>query len=73
MEIGEDTTRGGLYFQQEPSLAESTMQRYSGNNGSSNSTSFNDQVTKRKHPITGLQHPYDQECDYLSRFPFGFR
>jgi len=70
---GEDTTHGELYFQQGPSLAESTMQRYNGNNGSSNSTSVNNQVATRKHPTTGLQHPYDQERDYLSRFPLGFK
>lgn len=70
---GEDTTHGELYFQQGPSLAESTMQRYNGNNGGSNSNSFNNQVATSKHPITGLQHPYDQEPDYLNHFLLGFR
>ena len=52
--LGEDTTHSELYFQQGPSLAESTMQPYNGNNGSSDSTAFNDQVATRKHPIQVL-------------------
>ena len=29
-------------------------------------------VETRTHPGTGLQHPYDKERKFLSRFPIGF-
>ena len=69
--------RRNLYFQQGPSLAESTMQRYNGNNDSSDnqqqSNLHHNQVDTRKHSTTGLQHLYNKDRDFLSRFPLGFK
>ena len=58
---------GNTYFQQQPSLAESTMQKYKG------SPPGRRPVPTKKHPETGLEHPYDMETSYLSRYPLGFR
>ena len=29
-------------------------------------------VETRRHPVSGLQHPYDKDRDFLSRFPIHF-
>ena len=74
---GEDEAHGNLYFQQGSLLPESTIQRYNRNDDSSDSQQQinlnNNQAVTRKHPTKGLQHHYDQERSFLSRFLLGFK
>ena len=70
-------SHGQKNYQQGPSQAENTLQRYNGggqdNNVGNNFGNNNfHNVETRTHPGTGLQHPYDKERDFLSRFPLGF-
>ena len=59
-----------VYFQRGPSLAETTIERYK---GPAPSTESRPEVETRICRDTGLQHPYDREKDYLSKYPVGFR
>ena len=59
------------YYQQGPSQAENTLQRYNGGGDNNNARNrFKNincgNVETRTHPSTGLQHPYDKERDFLS-------
>ena len=68
---------GQNYFQQVPSLAVYTLTRYNGGGGNNNvahkfTSNNTGNVETRTHPSTGLQHPYDNERNFLSRFPIGF-
>ena len=73
--IHNNIQRGQHYYSHSPSLAETTMSRYSSGTGSN--TGYNNtsrpQVVTRAHPSTGLQHPYDKDRNYLSRFPVTFK
>ena len=59
------------YFQQGPSLAETTLSRYNENNNGDDKKKSND-VETCTHPVTGQQHPYDKTRNFLSQFPLGF-
>ena len=63
-----NSSHGKNFYQQGPSKAENTLQRYNGGEQVPNPHD----VETRKHTGTGLQHPYDKERDFLSRFPVGF-
>ena len=62
-----------LQYQQSQSSAESTMSRYGSGKQQDQGRSNGSKVETRLCRDTGLQHPYDKENDYLSRFPEGFR
>ena len=64
-----------LSYQQGASLAERTIGRYSQPNEYNKPNSFRSQikVETRKHPVTGVEHPYDKDRNFLSRFPLGFK
>ena len=55
----ENADHGQSYFQQGPSLSETTLSRYNENNNGDDTNKSND-VKTRKHPVTGQQHPYDK-------------
>ena len=59
------------YFQQGPSLVETTLSRYNKTNNGDDTNKSND-VKTRKHPIIVQQHPYDKARNFLSQFPLGF-
>ena len=52
-----------LQYQMQPSLVDGMLQAHKG--------SF--AVQTKKNKTTGLDHPYDNENDFTSRFPVGFR
>ena len=54
---------GNLYFQQGPSLAESTMERYKGPSNASGLYKGSDppDIETKQCRDTGLQHPYNRE------------
>ena len=62
-----------LQYQQSQSSAESTMSRYSSNKHQDQGRYNGSKVETRLCRDTGLQHPYDKENDYLSRFPEGLK
>ena len=66
-----DTASSGssLAYQQGGSIAEQTISQYS--QGSSRTAGK--PVETRKHPETGLEHPFDKDHNYLSRFPVDFK
>ena len=75
--INENSNRGQHYYQHSPSLAETTISRYSGggnNNGDTGNSScmVSNNIETRTHPDTGLQHSYDKSRDFISQFPIGF-
>ena len=50
------------------------MSKYgSDRNSQSNNRSGTNSVETRIHPTTGKTHPYEKLCDFISRFPVGFR
>ena len=59
--------QGQSFFQNSPSLAETTMGKYNGVSTHPNS------IPTKTHPKTGLQHPYNSRKDYLSEYPVTFR
>ena len=61
----ENPDHGQSYFQQGPSLAETTMSRYNENSNDDETKKLND-VKTRKHLATGQQHPYDKSRKFLS-------
>ena len=70
----EETVQGNLYFQNSQSIAEQTLSRYhNDNSGKDVSNLRKSHIETRRHPVTGLQHPYDTSRNFLSRFPLGFR
>ena len=67
---GQDNhNRGQSYWQQGPSLIESTLARY----GDGNVKSTQPTIETRTHPKTGLQHPFSKKKNYLSDYTVGFR
>ena len=62
-----------LQFQQSQSSAEFTMSKYDNGKQQYQGRNNGTKVETRLCRDTGLQHPYDKENDYLSRFPEGFR
>ena len=59
-------------YQQSPSIAEQTIRQ---NTPGYAPTHSNNQlkVETRTHPQSGLQHPFDKDNNFLSRFPVDFR
>ena len=62
-----------VYFQRGPSLAESTIERYKGPPATTPTQQDRPEVQTKLCRETGLQHPYDSQRDYLSKYPLGFR
>ena len=61
-----------LAYQYGQSVAEQTLQCY-GSGYSHNTPRQNEAKIKTKtHSTTGLQYPFDNERNFLSRFPLGF-
>ena len=50
-------------YHQQPSLVEGVLQEHNGRSG----------IPTKKNNATGLDHPYDAEYNFTSRFPVGFR
>ena len=61
----ENADHGQSYFQQGPSLAETTLSWYNENNNG-DETKKSNEVETRKHPVTGQQYPYDKTRNFLS-------
>ena len=66
-----------IIIKKSPSLAETTISRYSGggNNNSdtgNSSCTVSNNIETRTHPNTGLQHSYNKSQDFINRFPIGF-
>ena len=54
---------GSIYgYRQEPLLAEGVLSSYKPNTN----------VTTKRSEVTGKDHPFDAEYNFLSRFPLGF-
>ena len=70
-----------LYFQQGPSRAEQTINKYKNGQEHVNppqqqgagGNQVKPHVPTRRHPATGLEHPYNPATNYLSKYPLGFR
>ena len=62
-----------LQYQNGQSPAESTIRRYSSNMANNFDDKNEAKVPTKLCEKTGLQHPYDKETNYISRFPVGFR
>ena len=63
----QNSSRSDIYFSPGPSLAEKILSRYNGGDNGWN------KVPTKIHPSSGLEHPYDQENNLLSRFPITFQ
>ena len=61
--IGEKDQGSALQYQIQPTLAEGVLQAHKGSVA----------VQTNKNRSTGLNHPYNIEYYYTSRFPIGFR
>lgn len=67
----ERSNNGQVFYQRSLSQAETTLQRYKGNDNVTK-PNYIPPITKTD-PTTGVAYPYDEENDYVSRFPAGFR
>ena len=69
--------RPSYSFQQGPSVAERTICQYTSGGparGGQNSYAPSNKIVDTKtHPETGLQHQFDKENNFLSKFPVDFR